>query len=269
MVKSIKRRVYPHRLQTILWAAIKKNQNRVRHKDHVRSFLAKSQIGEIIRVESVEQELSRFHRPRTQSLVRWLWKISGDNKIGPSPEATRQLAEQICGEFDHSSTTKQLGNIKSETTTSLKSFRKILAILTLIDLSNEISSFVELGICDQDLPLTFEMSQTQSSKCWNLFRLPKSEMPLGCLPELEWSTDSIAKFEERQWSMLAPSFAHETKRTFAIQRFERDIILPFTSCKSFEQRKGSSCQLFKVEIHPDHHDFHKFGVSIIRVMFMV
>lgn len=192
--------------------------------------------------------------------MRRLLKIGRDAKTGPSPEA-----KQICGELEHSSTTKQLENIKPETTTNLKTFRKIFAILTLIDLSNRISSFLERGVCDQDLPLRFEMSGTQPSMCWQLFRLSNSEIPLGSFPGSEWSTDSIEKFEERQWSMLAPSFAHGIKKTFAIRHFAGNVILPFTSCKSFEQRKGSSCKLFKVEIHRDHHDFQKFGVSILRV----
>lgn len=263
MVQIIKRRVHPRRLQTILWDAIEKN--RVRDKDHVRSFLADGRIEEIIRMESAEQKLSRSHRPRTQSWMRRLWKIGRDAKTDPSPKARPRLAEQICGELEHSSATKQLENFKSETTTRLKTFRKILAILTLIDLSNRISSFVERGVCDQDLPLRFEMSGIQPSMCWQIFRLSNSKIPLGDFPDSERSTDSISKFEERQWSMLAPSFAHGTKKTFAIRHFSKDVILPFTSCKSFEQSKGSSCQLFKVDIHPDHHDFQKFGVSMLRV----
>lgn len=259
MIKTIKRRIHPRHLQTILWDAIEKN--RMRHKDHVRSFLAERRIDEIIRVDSVEQELSRSHRDRTQSFRRRPRKIGGDTKTVPSPQARRQLAEQICGDLENSSTTKPLENVKSETTTSVKTFRRIFAILTLIDMSNGVSSFVDQGVCDQDLPLTFEMSGIHPSRCWKLFRLSNIEIPSASLNEPEWSIDSIEKFKERQWSMLAPSFAHGTKKTTTILHFTRDVILPFTSCTSFERRKGASCELVKVKIHPDHHSFQEFGVS--------
>lgn len=263
---KIKRHVYgTPGLQNNLWRAIQ--SNRLPEKPHFQSFLAESQVEKIMNVEAVEQELSRHCRTRTMNFVQRLRTVVGEKRTLAqlAPEARRKLAEQICGELEDRSTTQPLEADALQSVNSVKAFRKILAILTLIGLPHRIQSFVDLGVCDQDLPLQFTRSKERACRGWTLRRNLDSEIPSAVLLEPEWTRHKIAKFEERQWSMLAPSFSHQTGKAVTILDFADNVILPFIFFKSFAQNTGSSCDLFKVQIHPDHHGSHKYEVSMILV----
>lgn len=149
-----------------------------------------------------------------------------------------------------------------------QSFKKVFAILVLCEKPKAIPKFLEEEVSDQDLPLDkFTSSETSS----NIFKLVRN----GQSAELEcfqgWTDTAVWRFEEWQWTTLAPSFRRSEDRHVEHSVFEDQIALPFIQDSRFPADRspyqrlefdGGFSNVFKVRIHPDHHNFCKSGVSL-------
>jgi hypothetical protein len=134
------------------------------------------------------------------------------------------------------------------------SYRKILAILHLMKRPSKVRLFVKYGVCDSDLPLEEVPCPTFCE-----LRSPKS----GLAVRFQKRADA-KEFLDRQWSVLVPFFHGSDGRHIPPHRdFGSEDILPFLSYEE-AAKGGGSGKVFKVEIHPDHHSFHKVRLSCTR-----
>ena len=133
---------------------------------------------------------------------------------GLSPEKLVDLAQDIYGRGEDDKILAQ-------------EFRKIFAILILIDKPDSILDFVKAGITDTRLPLK-KVGEGR------MFRLALAEAGAEDKPirlfNRGWKQGDIERFEEKQWETLAPFFSRGgLKEKSWVQRYvlTRDHPLPF------------------------------------------
>ncbi|KAK0665448.1 kinase-like domain-containing protein [Cercophora samala] len=130
-----------------------------------------------------------------------------------------------------------------------KGYQKIFAILNFMGLSDRIWEFLLGGVSDCDLPLVKVGSNT------SIFKLrPRNNRAMRWIHLDEWSIDELINLEKNQWIFLAPCFSRDPNNPHRARQYilENSTILPFTSYSRIDRTLFS--QLFKAEIHPDHHN---------------
>lgn len=140
---------------------------------------------------------------------------------------------------------------------SNKTYRKIFAILLELHRPSLIWSFVEDGVCDQDLPLMKERCNTGTQSRYELRRAKDRTSQLKCFKK--WTFTATSEFEDRQWMFLAPSFDKSIYSDDSHQKLETHHILPFT--KQSKVRKGGYGKVYETEIHSGHHTFQNLKVN--------
>jgi hypothetical protein len=183
----------------------------------------------------------------TKELARCLQDIHGLQEI-------RHYARLVCHE-----TTLAGDGIKFKN----KSFKKIFAILVLIDKTSTILRFLNEDLNDTDLPL----EKAPLDGTCNFFQLRRKhdlDRPLSCFHG--WKQIQIQNFAQWQWSFLSPFFAKGRKKHPEHYILQSQIILPFiydadsngldNPDENEVVRAGGQSDVFKVHIHPEHHDFH-------------
>ncbi|KAK3313300.1 kinase-like domain-containing protein, partial [Apodospora peruviana] len=140
--------------------------------------------------------------------------------------------------------------------------RTIFAILALIEKVDAIVDFVDQNIHDSDLP--FVISNGSSPGTRQLNRKGRD----GQLTEISivssWPTFVLEAFNEYQWRLLAPYFTLSTKAKPQILHYRLDdgIILPFIEDDEISSGdKGGYGEVWKVKIHPAHHNCFQDGAS--------
>jgi len=185
-------------------------------------------------------------------------------------DKTVALARQICG-----SQPSEGGQRRT--------YRKIFAILVMIEMPHKIKHFLKEGIWDEDLPLTkrvvsgqFKLFRRRTSNMLTTEkttlsggqkseggllahlldrRVEKPEKPLRCFRG--WDSNRRGKFEEKQWAMVAPFFGRGEpgdSRPVRHYRLQPQVVLPFTLWEGVGHG-GAFGQVYKVEIHKEHHSF--------------
>lgn len=141
--------------------------------------------------------------------------------------------------------------------TKIRTFRKVFALLVLVDSSPTIIRCLdsEHGICDQDLPLTLHR---RADKLPELFRRgDKSCEPIKCFSS--WSSPKLEIFYQYQWWFLAPFFSPDDDGIVKHYILHDNHILPYIESQEQEQqlvdKMGGYGEVRMVHIHPDHHEF--------------
>jgi hypothetical protein len=144
-------------------------------------------------------------------------------------------------------------------------FKKIFVTLVLSEKTSIIIRFLKEKVTDEDLPLV-KISRPGKPRIFDLARRSKSEVALGCFGA--WTQCAIRRFEEWQWTTLAPYFARSERKNVKHWILQDQTILPFVSDSRREEDiydrlefEGGFSQVFKVDIHPEHHDFYDPHVS--------
>lgn len=124
-----------------------------------------------------------------------------------------------------------------------------------------IESFITDNVTDNDLPLC-KVSRPGSY----LFGLGRQSTPQAALTCFEsWDPSSVRYFEWWQWTVLAPTFEKGQCRDVKHVVLSHKHPLPFTKDSRLdsgdEVSQGGHSTVFKVEIHPDHHNFNFQVVS--------
>lgn len=145
------------------------------------------------------------------------------------------------------------------------SFRRIFAILAMIQQPQEVLTFIENNITDHELPLLKVRGEKRGR--FELRRRFQPHRTLECLDK--WSPFWIDSFEGCQWMMLSPFFSWGNRRTVRTYFLADQTILPFiedssheVSIEDDEDFQGGHGSISKVKIHPAHHDFHHMAVCI-------
>ncbi|KAK4186816.1 hypothetical protein QBC35DRAFT_254828 [Podospora australis] len=216
-------------------------------------FIPKSQLYKLISKEDVREEL----RDCDILFLRRLQKLKFSRF-----KTTKELnedADRICGNGEQ----KISVYFKSEEDSPLspqfrvpQTFRKIFAILLLIERPAKIWKFMEDNVSDADLPLVkfTPPSKQGNTKRWELCRRKTPETPLTLFKN--WRRITMERFEKQQWAVLSPYFSRDTSRgpgSVPHYLLPDSTIMPFLQVE--EKHRSKFSQVFMVEIHEDHHDF--------------
>ena len=198
-------------------------------------FLPVKQLQRLMTIDNVLKELSECP------------KLNRDN--------IEQYAQEICG-ISSAEQKDSMDNIHKGTV------KKIFAILVLMGRVKTIPEFLETELTDADLPF----GKYGESKGKFDLRRKTEDYPLKCFKS--WKQDHIDRFYNWQWSMISPFFSRGPEEKVQFYNFEDGTILPwvFDSRTSNDNQDpvevpGGYSVVWKVKIHPEHHDFHRICVS--------
>lgn len=212
---------------------------------------------------------SRFQ----DSLLGTLQRIhghTGRDKFFPQSTFSDLVNEQTvagelrrCGGRFESSTITGL----SQTICGPQSFKRIFALLVLTDRLLDIQSFIDEDVADRNLPLS--LIRHKDSHLFRLARIVdsnKPSQPLRCFDG--WPAVPIWNFSEWQWTMLAPRF-EPGKNKDVMHIILPDLVpLPFTDDSRYgvdaKAIQGGYSTVFKVKIHPSHHNLSSSQVRCPR-----
>lgn len=153
----------------------------------------------------------------------------------------------------------------TQTVCGARSFKKIFVLLVLVDKLPLIPDFIAEDVADDDLPLGRVSQQTSKS-----FRLGRGERPREALHCFDsWNFASIRNFAKSQWLTLAPTFEKAEHKTVKHVVLSHQHPLPFIKDgrpdSDVKIRQGGHSDVFIVDIHPDHHNFHGVRVGCLLI----
>jgi hypothetical protein len=192
-----------HELQTAIFDALEQTEHS-QSKQVGLGFLSRTQLRRLVNPRSVYREFMRINYSTAEDAHQIKLR-------------SMSLALQVCNE------TVIIHRGKPK----LKSFRKMFALLVLVEATSTISQLLEENVSDMDLPLslqrsgaTFELRRRDSSS-------QPSEEPLKCFSHHTWSPTKIKNFEAYQWCMLAPFFSQDEISDVKHYSLDARHILPY------------------------------------------
>jgi len=182
-----------------------------------------------------------------ESLVyQELLRAFGEHLCQDKISELRDYAKKICADItylDHAGNT-----LKS-------SRRSIFAILTLMDKVQDAPKFVDAELSDKDLPLNWRTKPgTKDHEFYSTF-IPNKTWTVG----QTWRENVFDSFLGYQKLMLSPFFA---LKTVSFHDLDPDAVLPFIEDEhNIRHRQGHHGSVWRVKIHPAHHDAHEVLLS--------
>lgn len=165
----------------------------------------------------------------------------------------REYARRICEE------SPQLSDDEDHRPPKIKSFKKIFVILVLIEKIPSVSKFLDEDVNDLDLPLA-KASKTGNGARFDLRRSRALDQSLECFEG--WNQTHVTYFEVWQWSTVAPFFHKGTRKEVQHFFLQNSVMLPFKTDSRRDDNMDTRTEIeggfgcvFKVELHPDHHNF--------------
>lgn len=182
----------------------------------------------------------------------------------------RKKVKTICLELQDPQ--KGTSRLPTRSTSSLlraqseKAYRKVFAILTLLNRHTEIFDFVEAGICDANLPLFWTLNLESNEQYQSINNRKATENTAF----QDWSFIAKREFEVTQFSVLGPCFQDGLDKAVHLE-LDRQAILPFVTWKKAVDEPGACGQVYKAKIHQDHHNFDEKNVpkSVVAVKKLV
>jgi hypothetical protein len=208
-----------------------------------RHFMPRNIMNKLVTQESVNRELSRIEYLPAKILHR-TWRPKTHFRVRPLLEHHSAQHAQIAmahGTLSHP---------------DKASFQQVFTILMLMGCSKKIWSFVKERVCDADLPLT----KIRQGGMFELRRYRDPQTPLKCLKK----QSDICGFVTHQLCVLAPVFGESDEERLSHYKAWKGQILPFIFWENIN-RRGGSAEVYKAEIHPDHHTFDKKQVSLAHL----
>ncbi|KAK4663675.1 hypothetical protein QC763_610490 [Podospora pseudopauciseta] len=190
-------------------------------------------------------------------------ELSGPLRETHDEKTIRRYARKICAETTENSIEGDKPKTKTIT------FRKIFAILVLVEKSSSITKFLKENINDSDLPLVRVSNPTRPGE-YDLRCSRERDKQLKCFRG-SWSPLQIRNFASWQFVTLAPFFAKsELYKEVEHYVLQDGIIMPFLTDPNKqaisndpfvdsqqEELLGGGGRVFRAILHPDHHSFHK------------
>jgi len=135
----------------------------------------------------------------------------------------------------------------------ITTFRKIFALLVLIEAVPSIVDFLREEVTDQDLPL---VKREQDGMLYR--KGGRICVPPGCFRE--WSPLKLENFQSYQWWLLAPYFSSpENDGVLENHKLQDQHVLPFLppgdALSQSIVKTGGYGRVVMMNIHSDHHNF--------------
>ncbi|KAI8951209.1 hypothetical protein F4801DRAFT_578749 [Xylaria longipes] len=220
-----------------LWGAIDATAQAITG-DLKAGFIPEEQLVRILNEIAISHELAKIERSLIKRMKFW--------RTARSAEDIKRDADVICGR--PSSSIVSDGNDRE----TPRCFRKIFAILLLVERPGAIRRFVREGVCDANLPLV-KVPIGNNTKTFSL-RIERDNKHISLKCFEGWQRRTLELFEETQWKVIAPFFDSDSPHS--VMQLDDGIVLPFTYWEHL--RTGSQGNIFKVRIHRDHHNFNDY-----------
>ncbi|KAK3986450.1 putative negative regulator of the PHO system [Cladorrhinum sp. PSN332] len=136
-------------------------------------------------------------------------------------------------------------------------YRKMFAILVMLERAWEIALFVEDKLSDGDLPL-LAYSVGSSGRLVEMRRKDSPNQRLACCQN--WSPRTHEEFDKEQWGLISPFFARGKLRRAHFYELSKKDILPWTKEDS-KVHQGGYASISRIQIHPNHHNFERNMLS--------
>ena len=208
----------------------------VRVQEEKKGFLPRVHLSNLVTEDCVFRELSEILSDKYH------------------PSQIREYSRKICKEIP------QPRDDDDYRPPRIKSFKKIFAILVLIEKTTSIGKFLEEDVNDQDLPLV-KSERGHSGARFDLRKPRLRDQTLECFRN--WSQFNVRAFEEWQWVTVAPFFHRGFRKDVQHFPLQDSVMLPFTADSRRNKQtelqtvhEGGYGRVFKVNIHPDHHNFN-------------
>jgi hypothetical protein len=218
-------------------------EEKIKVHSEKRGFFPRARIYNLVTEECVTQELTTC--------------------LKKTPDEIISLARRICKEIP------QPKNDEDTRAPKIKSFKKIFVILLMIEKMEHILDFLEEDVNDLDLPLVKAYKSGNGSR-FDLKRSREIGKTLKCFRH--WSQSKVTNFEEWQWTTIAPFFHGGAGRNVKHFPLQDAVMLPFTKDSRREKNnpiiteiEGGYGRVFRVDIHPDHHNF---GLSKVKLIYV-
>lgn len=217
------------------------NSNPLRSKVSRRTdFLPYKQLKILVNPETVSKEFSVIEGSLRERLK--FWKTS--------TRAVEEEAGIICaGSSSGLHTPTVVAPLQ-------KSYRKIFCVLILIGRPGNIRQFIDEEVCDADLPLNPHL-KIGKKKTKILFMCRSSAPDCGLRCFQGWKQKLLRDFETSQWTFLAPIFTRGIDKPVKHHELPEKSILPYIDERLHVGGRG---KIFKIKIHPDHHNFQDHQV---------
>ncbi|CAH0024402.1 unnamed protein product [Clonostachys rhizophaga] len=197
------------RMSFLLYREIENNSRNGGNK-----FISQGRLGEIVNERAVKDQLDKCDKKKSKKKSKKVLQLLQIPGPSPSPKADNlKDAAQICGD---------------------PSFKRIMAILVLIDRPAKIRSFLEHQVSDDKLP--FDREDANDNECFN-----------------DWSRLTKSRFLECQGAVIPFFFRQIDKKNRKPIRITQNI-LPFLSFNKYRHNGGSS-EIYRVNIHAEQHNF--------------
>ncbi|UQC87904.1 protein kinase [Colletotrichum lupini] len=174
------------------------------------------------------------------------------------PEAVKQ---ELTEALDDDSDINRIAQRVCESSPGSRCYRQVFAILCLIERVRSIREFLDpvTGVCDSDLPLQ-KVELGQRNKV-DLRKRKDLDKPLGCFQG--WRHNSLRSFDDWQWTLRVPFLKGIQGSEAQYRKFDDRVILPLTyqSDPNDDGATGGFSEVFKVKLHPRHHDFSQNGAD--------
>jgi hypothetical protein len=236
------------RLFSDKWESLENGLDRamIYRPNHRDGFIPRGKLETLVNSRAVENELTKLgSAPAGRSIRSWAEVICGE----PSSSALHMLPP---AELDEDSA----GAPASRT------YRKIFAILVLMNKVASIFDFIREQVSDEDLPLLqYIPPEEMPGDALQLRRRNDATSPARCFAG--WRNYHVRAFFGDQWAMVAPFFARGDRRSVRHYLLADGDIMPFTYDSRDESgpggqgtlERGGFGEVFKVRIHHDHHNF--------------
>ncbi|KAI1322752.1 hypothetical protein F5Y16DRAFT_29189 [Xylariaceae sp. FL0255] len=190
----------------------------------IRKFVPRQQFESIVTQESILRELRRLETKLMKRIMLW--------RRSQHLTDTEDTARIICAASEDEDRT---------------CYRKIFAILLLIQKAPNIKRFIKEGVCDADLPLT-RVLDGRTANSYTMRRRNNPDDILKCFQG--WKSYTVEHFECEQWKFLVPTL----RLGNASIQYDNKEILPFV-LKQLYRSNTPARNLFKVKLHPEHYNF--------------
>jgi hypothetical protein len=141
----------------------------------------------------------------------------------------------------------------------LKTFRKIFALLVLVEATKYILQFLEEDVSDLDLPLTLIKHNRLDGFLRKDTTIQDAKEPLRCLGRRNCTPTRLRTFNDYQWKLLAPFFSQDRNGDVKHYKLNDRHVLPFLALTDLAEKdaekQGGFGRVQLVDIHPDHHNF--------------
>lgn len=198
------------------------------NEGQIKKFVSKAKLRGVITVDAVTRELTR---------------TSANCHPRLSTEQIKSYAKTVCVATEEGQKGK----------TKIKSFRKIFALLVLVEAVPSIVDFIREDVTDQDLPL----SLVKHERTDEVYRKgEENHIPLSCFND--WSPLKLENFLSYQWWLLATYFSPpDDDGVVKNYKLQDEHILPFVTPGNAlgHYKTGGYGKVIMVQIPSDHHNF--------------